>query len=359
MSKRKTHEEFVTELSVINPNIEVIGVYVNNSTKILCRCKVDANEWHAIPTNLLKGKGCPFCGRVNLKTHDQYVYDVSLANKNIDVVGTYVNNSTKILHKCKIDGFEWYARPNNILNGAGCPVCSRKLKTTTMFKNELFEINKNIDVVSDYINNKTKVHCICKIDGYEWDTLPGNLLKGCGCPVCSGTKYKTHDEYVIDVAKVNGDIDVIGTYINARTKILHKCKIDGTEWMADPHHILSGRGCPTCSISYGEIDVRNYLHNNNIVFERQYTFDGCINKNKLPFDFYLPDYNLCIEYDGEQHFKPIERFGGNEAFLQRQINDSIKNKFCLSNNILLLRIKYCEDVTSVLDDFFNNLTIQK
>ena len=62
----------------------------------------------------------------------------------------------------------------------------------------------------------------------------------------------------------------------------------------------------------------------------------------LPFDFYLPNYNICIEYDGEQHFKPIKYFGGQKAFQSQQQKDEIKNKYCQDNKIKLIRISYMD-----------------
>lgn len=172
------------------------------------------------------------------------------------------------------------------------------------------------------------------------------------------SKRKTHEEYVAQVADINPDIEVIGTYIANNKKVLHRCKIDGTEWMADPHHILSGQGCPLCSMSRGEKEVREYLIKHNILFTPQYTFDQCKNKKSLPFDFYLPDYNICIEYDGIQHFEPIERFGGIEKFTEQQHNDLIKTNFCKNNNIKLLRIRYDEDIDVKLNELFKLIAIQ-
>lgn len=353
MSKRKTHEEYIAQVLEINPNIEVIGTYVANNIKVLHKCKIDGCKWEAIPSNILRGKGCPLCGR-RIKSHEEYLGNIEKINPNIEVVEKYIDSKTKILHRCKIDGYEWYVQPNSILSGYGCPVCSKKIKTTDMFKKELFEVNKDIIVIGSYINSKTKIKCMCKIDGYKWDAYPNGLLKGSGCPVCYGNKRKTQQEYIFDVKNIDSNIEVIGTYVNAKTKILHRCKIDGIEWMADPHHILFGQGCPLCNMSRGEKEVRDYLIENNVIFIPQYTFDECKNKKLLPFDFYLPDYNACVEYDGIQHFKPIERFGGIEKFVEQQHNDLIKTNFCENNNIKLLRIRYDEDVDIKLNEFLTN-----
>ena len=292
------------------------------------------------------------------KTHDEYVQDVTKINPNIEVIGEYVNTRTPILHKCRFDGYEWLARPNNIITGTGCPLCGKKLKTTETFIKELSEVNDTIDVLGEYVDGHTTILCRCKIDGYEWNPLALNLLKGVGCPMCAGVKPKTHMEYVDEVMLINKNIEVIGTYVNARQPIFHKCIIDNTEWLASPHHILSGRGCPTCNASHGEKAIQAYLEKHQIKFQTQFTFNECRNIFCLPFDFYLSEYNTCIEYDGEQHYKSIEFFGGDKGFVQRKHNDNLKTEFCKNNNINLLRIGYNEHIESILDNFFSIQTIQ-
>ena len=94
------------------------------------------------------------------------------------------------------------------------------------------------------------------------------------------------------------------------------------------------------SISKGELCVKLWLEENNIEYIQQYTFDNCRDKQVLPFDFYLPTFNILIEYDGELHFYPIEYFGGQEKFERQQRHDKIKNEYCEKNNIPLLRIPY-------------------
>ena len=103
---------------------------------------------------------------------------------------------------------------------------------------------------------------------------------------------------------------------------------------------LCGKGCKLCNESKGEIIIKKYLDNHNIEYVREKSFNECKNKFYLPFDFYLPNQNLLIEYDGLQHSKPIKFWGGENAYKKRQNNDEIKNNFAKNNNIGLLRIKY-------------------
>lgn len=357
MSKRKTHQQYVDEVLKINPNIEVLGKYVGNKTKIIHRCKICNHEWNCVPGSILRGSGCPKCALLKnakraSKTHEQYVIEVSKVNPDINVLGKYINNSTKILYRCK-NGHEWSAIPTSILHGHGCPKCSGKIKKShNEYVEQLSKIKPNIKVLDTYINAKTRILHKCKICGYEWMSSPDNVIhNNIGCHYCSG-KIKHHEQYVKEVFEINPHIDVVGKYIDAHTKILHRCNIDGYEWYAAPHNIIHGRGCPKCKFSHGERAVEMYLDKHRINYIQQYRFSDCKNKIPLSFDFYLPDNNVCIEYDGRQHYESIDCFGG-EEYLQYVIqNDNIKTKYCEDNNIALLRIKYDNDVNEVLDMFF-------
>ena len=130
-------------------------------------------------------------------------------------------------------------------------------------------------------------------------------------------------------------------YINAHTKIEIICKKHGSFWQKSWHHI-SGRGCPICNSSKGEIEVKRILDKKSIKYIQQKKFDECMKIKPLSFDFYLPENNICIEYDGRQHFEPIKMFGGNKAFKIRTENDKIKNQYCYDNGIKLIRIPYWE-----------------
>ena len=124
-----------------------------------------------------------------------------------------------------------------------------------------------------------------------------------------------------------------------------------------PHNLKNNRECPICSESKGEKAIRLYLENNEIKFKQEYKFENCKYKNQLPFDFYIPEYNLCIEFDGEQHYKAFEYFGGEKSFRLTKIRDKIKNKYCSDNKINLLRIPYykIDNVEKILDEELSRL----
>ena len=355
MGKRKTHEEFIRDFYEKNENvenIEILGEYVNSQIKIKVRCKIDGYEWEVTPNSLLKGSGCPKCaGNIQL-THKEFINRIKNINNDIEILEEYVNAITKIKVRCKIDGHEWEVRPNDLLRGIGCPKCSGNAnKTTEEFKQEIKDINEDIEILGEYVNNRTKIKCKCKIDGYEWEATPHNLLNGNGCPKCGiksrvEKQIKTHEEFINELKEINSDIEVLEEYKGALTKIKCKCKKDEYEFEMTPNSLLNGQGCPKCSASKGEKRVAKYLDSKSIDYKRQYKFDDCRSKDKLPFDFYIPGLNVAIEYDGEYHYMIITR-GKNDTyerafnrFVGTKVRDTIKTIYCKENNIKLIRIPY-------------------
>ena len=107
-------------------------------------------------------------------------------------------------------------------------------------------------------------------------------------------------------------------------------------------------------MSYGEVLVANFLDKNNIKYIYNKSLKDCISSSKLRFDFYLLDFNVCIEFDGIQHFQPVVPFGGEKEFEKLKIRDGIKNKWCEVNNVELIRFNYLqqkEDIYEQLEKF--------
>ena len=365
--KRDRHDDYVDELKIKNPTVEVVGRYDGLSTKILHRCLIHNVLWETQPANALMGKGCEKChreriGDSNRKSHEQYANEVKTANKDIVVVGNYVDMKTPILHKCLKHDIEWLAYPNNILKGCGCPKCgndtvSIKLrKEHKIYVDELKIKNPQISVVGEYMNMRTPILHRCNVHNFEWETSPSSVLLGGGFPKCGGEKIadklrKTHEQYEKELKSVNPSVVVLGDYIDAVTPILHKCLIDGNEWYVTPSNLLSGYGCPQCNESKGERIVRQWLESHNIKFEPQKRFSDCCDKRPLPFDFYLPDYNAVIEYNGLQHYTARDYFGGEKALAYTQRHDKMKEEYCKNNNIRFLCIPYFKNVDTELNNF--------
>ena len=144
-------------------------------------------------------------------------------------------------------------------------------------------------------------------------------------------------------------------YISNQTKVIITCLIHG-DFNQRPLSHLQGNGCPHCNESTGEKIIAKYLDKNGIFYDRQHKFHDCKNIFQLPFDFYIPNLRMCIEFDGKQHYEPVEHFGGIKAYEQLKINDKIKTDYCEENYINLIRIKYTQldDIHKILYDNLKN-----
>ena len=129
------------------------------------------------------------------------------------------------------------------------------------------------------------------------------------------------------------------------------CKDHGIFEQVPTSH-LRGDGCLKCNKSKGNNRILEYLNENNIEFIEEKTLTDCVNKKKLPFDFYLPHKNILIEFDGKQHYEPIEYFGGINSLKSQIKRDLIKREYCENNNILLIIIRYDDDIYNILDNYF-------
>jgi len=262
----------------------------------------------------------------------------------------YTNKRTKVIITCSIHGvFEQF--PNDHLIGKGCKICGHEKSSNSQRSNTEEFIKRAVRIhgnkfdysKSNYIDSKTIVVIICKIHG-GFKQEPVRHLRGQGCRKCATLKrLKTTKEFIKKAEKIHNYMyDYSKTdYKGSKEKVIIICPKHG-EFEQNPSHHLQGHGCPKCFRSKGEEEIEKLLKNNNINFKSQVTFNGCKYKKPLRFDFYLPDYDICIEYDGIQHFEPVMYWGGENGFKEQQIKDKVKTKYCKDNKIKLIRIPYTE-----------------
>ena len=210
----------------------------------------------------------------------------------------------------------------------------------------------------EYINSRTKIKIICPEHGV-FEQKAVSHKQGYYCPKCSSIKKGLNkilpQEVVINnFNKIHNNrydyskVIYIGGDNNKKITII--CKEHG-EFEQSSHSHKNGAGCPKCKESKGEKVIREYLIKNKINFNGQHKFKDCKYINGLPFDFYLPELNLCIEFNGEQHYKSIKYWGGEKSFILVQKRDKIKMEYCQNNNIPLITIKYDENIIEKLNQF--------
>lgn len=191
--------------------------------------------------------------------------------------------------------------------------------------------------------NTWKCKCDCGNICYATtECLKKGDTPSCGCITKENQKAKLKD---LSGQKF-GHLEVIkwvGT-INRNSRYLVKCDC-GKEYEVYAQNLTQGctTSCGCVKESHGENKIREILNQNNIKFETQKTFNDfnyTDTKGKPRYDFYLPNYNILIEYDGEQHFYPTYNWDTQEIFELRQSHDKIKNDYAIKNGYVLIRIPY-------------------
>jgi len=322
----------------------------NGSLKnVTITCKIHG-DFEIKANNHLRSKdgGCKECQKEKLIDNTFIEKSKKIHNNKYDYsLVKYKNNITKVNIICPIHGvFVQY--PKNHLSGHGCAKCdfekNRKSLEDFILESNKIHNNKYDYSESIYVNSSTKLKIKCPIHGVFEQSPNTHISKKSGCHKCDSNRRRlTVEEFIEKSNKVhNNKYKYTKTiYDNTRSKIIITCPQHG-DFEQTPSNHIQGYGCPICNESKGEKEITKILKEKGINYIKQYKFDGCENKKALPFDFYLPDYNMCIEYDGEQHFKPIIYWGGDEKLKYIQNNDKIKNEYCKENNIRLIRIRYNE-----------------
>src|SRR5699024_322688 len=141
-------------------------------------------------------------------------------------------------------------------------------------------------------------------------------------------------------------IDFESEFKNAHSKIILHCDNCNTNWTSTLNNFLTGKGCPICNKSKGEKFIRKILLDKNTNFIQEKKFKTCKDKGLLPFDFYLPDHNILIEYDGQQHF--VDGWFDNEDNLKlTKYHDQIKTEWAKENGINLVRYNYKQSFKNI------------
>lgn len=300
-----------------------------------------------------------------LKTKEQFIKDAEKIHGdkyNYDEI-EYKGNKIKVRIWCNKCEEYFEQKPNDHLSGCGCPYCHRItnknfIKKATKIHNNKYEYN-NINIK----NNKTKIQIYCKKCKQYFSQRVSAHLCGQGCPFCGrflseNKKEKRRIDFIEKSKQIHGNkynYDKV-VYKNATTKVEIYCNNCKKYFWQDPSDHAFGNGCPLCSKSKGEIIIAKFFKQNNIKYESQYIFNDCKDKKPLPFDFYLPDHNLCIEYQGGQHYSPNmfislykSKEYGMKKFETQKRHDQIKKEYCEKHNISFLEICYNENIKEKLE----------
>jgi hypothetical protein len=210
-NRKLTNEDFIKEVkALVGDEYTPIEEYKNRATKIMMRHNACTHVWKVTPNQFVFSMTrCPKCfkGGFNRKlSEDEFRLRVFInAGEEYLLLGAFINTNQKIKTKHLTCGYEWNAYPCQLMKpkGSRCPQCSgKKLKTDKWFRNEIFsQVGVEYQVIGKYVNAKSKVKLKHNVCGHQWDVLPRKFV-GCEktrCPKCFKPEKKTHEKFIREV----------------------------------------------------------------------------------------------------------------------------------------------------------------
>jgi len=352
----------LTDEQLLNNDYSYVR-YIQSEEKVNIRCISCDSIYPQTPHNHLKGQGCPSCKAKKVSLIHRF--DLSRFTIDANVIHgisrfdyglvTYIDAHTDIIIKCNICEYIFSQKPYSHLAGHGCPKCkgniasinSRKKIEDVLLDFRKVHGDKFTYYLDGYTNNKIEIDMKCNTCRNIFSQRADCHLNGQGCPYCAG-KHKTTQVCILEFEEIhrnrfNYDKFIYSGAHTDGTIMCNKCE---QEFFQPPSEHLSGNGCPYCRMSKGEISIMNFLDDNIIDYSCQKRYADCrgLGNLPIPFDFFIPKYNLLIEFDGVQHYKLGCNFRGHtmtsEEFAKIKEHDRRKNEYAKINNIDLLRIPY-------------------
>lgn len=347
--------------------VKIKDLQPNSGVRISYECLKCGNIKDCSYYNFTHSKHSGVCQKCSLhKKYDIEKIRIMFDKKDYKLIsGIYNDRSEPLLFICKKHrniGQQTTTLSAFLANKKNCKECKREdiVERISPKIHELIYLcnSKNAEYI--YYSDG-KVYFIClhhKKQGTQSIRLCKLKHNDIICHYCSKSKL-SHDDF-ISCPNINKYVLILGQYERWNKKIKCKCKKCAYEWFATPNKLMGGSGCPHCKMSKGELLIENLLQKYSLKYEPQHKFIDCKNINSLLFDFYLPDFNTCIEFQGEQHYEPISLLGKTKEERKRKFEvikkrDKIKRKYCKNHNIKLIEIPYYEqDIEKIIKNIYQN-----
>ncbi len=290
-------------------------------------------------------------------TNDEFLQKLKERNSNVTPLEEYKSAWVKIQFKCNLCNDIFKSTPTNICMIRSCKKCYEKDKFKFQNHEEFIKFSKNLFgdqfiYLSSFKTLKEPIKFKCVICEKTIDQRTDQHLKR-GCRSCIKSKQiqgqtLTNEQFLERLKKVHGDRFVpLDTYVKSYIKMKYLCTLCNNINYSKPNSLLESKGCIYCSMSMGENRIRCILNDYKIEYIQEHIFPDCKSIRHLEFDFYIPSLNLCIEYQGPQHYR-IFKFNAcsqeqaEKSFEITKRNDLIKKNYCAENGIKLIEIKYTQ-----------------
>ena len=344
--------ELLHDASTIAKTSDVIGV-----KHTVCGTTFDLRA--STLSNGYKPNRCPECRPTKRKTTEEFKEDINYkSNDSFEVLSGYTNRESRICFRHKKCGEVFVSRAKDMAQDPKCPNCESVLNRLGRI-HEKFSADFLIGHLDETIvTNAPIIHKKC---GHAF-AVDLTIFKG-RCVNCSAHKAEKYFKSKV-LEKLGSEYSFI--------KFTHRPELSegyrrgvvvehfncGHVYETSYSKIMEGSKCPNCVYSRGEKAVADVLDSLSIEYSREHTFKYLGRKR---FDFFIPSLNIAIEYDGEQHYKSIDAWGGEEYLESVRQSDALKNDFCEYMGIDLLRIPYWEfdNIDEIVTNFIDTVKLMR
>ncbi len=365
----KTTDDFISEsIAIHGDRYDYLNtVYEHSMKNLSITCRLHGDFLVSPNSHLSKKSGCSECTfNRRLTTSDFVKRSIAVHGDRYDYSKSiYVNYETPVLIVCKEHG-EFWQSPFNHYSGANCPRCARRndnlmdsrdefIRKCRIVHGDKYDYSKVI-----YKGHAKTIILSCPIHG-EFEQLANAHASGRGCRKCwhsipkGNAKGLLVSGFIANARKVHGDTYDYSQvqYINSYQPVTIICRKHGA-FLQRPDIHMTGSGCVRCVSSKGEKLIAEILESIPVMFAQEARFEDCRNKAVLPFDFYVPERKVLIEYHGYQHYQPIAFWGGDQKYQERKNNDRIKELWAGAHGYRLIVIPYTmspEDIEAHLNEY--------
>jgi len=273
----------------------------------------------------------------------------------------YINSHTKVTlyhKKCKS-----YIEitPNSFISGRGCKEChnhDRDCSNMLSLEEANSRLPKGVSIVPPYkgLIPLNTIHC--SICGETYKASPHDIIRRGVCSRCTGRYHRSSLDFAKEVSYLsNNEYSLVGPYLgaNVKTKVKHlKC---GTVYEVTPHNFKHGKRCPNCISSSGEHEIMKILEDRKLSYEHPKIFTELTDIKPLHFDFYVPEYNLLIEYQGVQHYMPVDHFGGVQEYSKQRLHDVMKREYAIEHGYNFIAIPYKNKSYTEISEYIDSKLI--
>lgn len=353
-----TEDEYLKRVEEMNPHLKIVSEYKGSKKPIQYICP-DCKEVNEIAlAQILYRKPIKRClscsGRSVAIDEEEYLKRVKEVNPHFEIISDYEGIKKPIKYVChNCNQVSEVARAEQLYShkykNNSCSNCNSKKVPFEDFLQKIREINPKFEIVGEYNGLSKPITYKCPYCSDKISIKSAGWLldyKNRGCKTCAGFYKLTEFEYLKRVKEINPNLKILSKYKGANKSITYKCPNCKGRGKLMAHTLYRKEiiDCQQCSdnVSYGERITKGFLEELGFKFKTQHVFENLAYKSSLRFDFYLPNEDVCIEYQGRQHYEPIDYFGGERTYLEQVKRDELKRKFCKSNGIKLIEIPYYE-----------------